>query len=133
MKATSKNMLKLQELSKEKNKAKAQLSDFFWLQQHTLPQEVITAWGSFEMLELEAQMVEAEALKEIEGEIPEQRKFDVDTMKLVKLWRYRFFALVAIILASSIIQVMMIGDVSRYHYQPNDFNGCSGSEPFFMC
>lgn len=133
MKATSQNMLKLQQLSKERNEIKAELSDFFWLQQDTLPQELVNAWGGFERLEKEAQMVEAKALKEIEGEIVGQRKFNVETMKLVKLWRYNFFALLAMILASSLIQVMLIGDVSKYQYMPNDFTGCSGSRHFSMC
>lgn len=113
MKATNKNTLKLQELAKEKNEVKAELSDFFWLQQHTLPQELRNAWGGLERLEREAQTVEVEALKEIEGEIVGQRKFNVETMKKVKFWRCNFFALVAMILASSLIPVMLIGDISN--------------------
>lgn len=131
MKTTSESMLKLRQLSEEKDEVKAELSDFFWLQQDSLPQELINTWGGWERLEREAQTIEAEALKEIEGEIVGQRKFNVETIKKLKFWRCNFFSLVAIIVASSLIQVMLIGDISKYPYQqPGNSNGCvTGSLP----
>ena len=79
MKTINEDITKLEQTSQERDKAWAGLNKYFLGNQDNLPQELVAAWGEFEVSEKEAKTMETKAIKGIKGEIRNVRlvkKFD---------------------------------------------------------
>ncbi len=85
MKTISESVNKLNEASQKRGEFSRNLDEYISVHQDSLPQEIITAWGEFELLEKEAKTIEVEAIEEIEKKIKKARllkKFHVVTSDL---------------------------------------------------
>ena len=61
---------KLKESSQKRDEVRRGLEEYLLTNQQNWPQELITAWGGLERLELEARTMEVEAINGIEPELP---------------------------------------------------------------
>ncbi len=66
---TTNQLEKLKESSQKRDEVRRVWGEYLLTNQQNLPQELITAWGGFERLELEARTIETEAIKAIEPEL----------------------------------------------------------------
>ncbi len=85
MKTIKENITKLNEASDKRGEAWIELSRCLSVHQDSLPQEIITAWGGWELLEREAKTIEVEAREGIEKKIKKAgflKRFHVVTSDL---------------------------------------------------
>ena len=85
VKTINENITKLNESFQKRGEAWIELSRCLSVHEQNLPQELITAWGGFELFQREAKTIEAQAINGIEGKIKKARffkKFDVVTENL---------------------------------------------------
>ena len=129
MKTISESVNKLNEASEKRGGFSRNLAQYISVHQDSLPQEVITAWEGFEVLEKEAKTVETKAIKGIKREIR--------NVGLVK----KFDAVMRVMLIGAFI--LSIGHTFhitfsafyslRYPAPQKDYTGCTGYPNLFMC
>ncbi len=79
MSTIKENIAKLNEASQRRGEFSRNLDEYISVHQDNLPQELVAAWGEFEVSEKEAKTMETKAIKGIKGEIRNVRlvkKFD---------------------------------------------------------
>ena len=108
MNTTNENIAKLQDNSNKRGEAWIELSRCLSVHEHNLPQELITAWGEFELLEREARTIEVEAIKGIEREIEVLQKKQAEQKKILGFSDRVFVVLVILIIAGHVTMDLIV-------------------------
>ena len=134
MSTINENIAKLQDNSDKRGEAWIELSRCLSVHQDILPQELITAWGGFELLEREARTTETEALKGIEREIEVLQKKQAEQKKILGFSDRVFVVLVILAIAGHVTMDLIIPHffVIGEPYPFRDYSPCPGAG-FLSC